>query len=164
MELASISCEQQTSQTNLASEPRLLPVSAACELSVKKRAADLLQYVKDTQGLSMERVAYTLGNRRTHLPYRTFCVAHGLDDELEFVPPRKANVTQPPKVAFVFTGQGAQWLGMGKGLYESISSFRNDIEQMDSVLQSLEGPPSWTMAGRNAPFSVFTSTKRHYNC
>lgn len=51
----------------------------------------------------------------------------------------------PPELAFVFTGQGAQWPGMGKELFDEFESFTRTIEKLDLVLQSLPDPPSWTI-------------------
>jgi acyl transferase domain-containing protein len=47
----------------------------------------------------------------------------------------------------IFSGQGAQWPGMGKELIENDDFFRKDISAMDAVLQRLEHPPNWTIVG-----------------
>ena len=38
------------------------------------------------------------------------------------------------RVAYVFPGQGAQWVGMGRDLYESFDSSRAVFEQADEVM------------------------------
>ncbi len=38
------------------------------------------------------------------------------------------NIDQDKKIVFVFPGQGSQWLGMGKELYDSEESFRKTID------------------------------------
>ncbi|MEY3209837.1 MAG: hypothetical protein RIT28_318, partial [Pseudomonadota bacterium] len=46
---------------------------------------------------------------------------------------------QAPKVAFVFTGQGAQYVGMGRGLYAAEPVFRDMIDRCDALLGKLPG-------------------------
>lgn len=47
----------------------------------------------------------------------------------------------------IFSGQGAQWAGMGKEMIQGDPEFRADIETMDSILRGLKCPPSWTIIG-----------------
>ncbi|MCW8096121.1 type I polyketide synthase [Streptomyces tauricus] len=46
-----------------------------------------------------------------------------------------------PKVAFLFSGQGTQYTGMGKGLYDTHSGFARTLERADRVLRPHLGVP-----------------------
>lgn len=93
----------------------------------------------------LEDLAHTLGTRREHLPYRAFCVTNG-EEPFETSLPTKSKLS--PQVVFVFTGQGAQWVGMAKQLLENFPGFQDDIRAMDNALAELEVPPSWTIEGK----------------
>lgn len=87
---------------------------------------------------TLDNMAYTLGQRRTFLPWRLACSAI-LGQELnaslsnDAVPVRSS---KEPTVGFVFTGQGAQWHGMGKELLGTYPVFKKTMQNVDACLKS----------------------------
>ncbi|KAL6872001.1 putative polyketide synthase [Trichoderma novae-zelandiae] len=121
--------------------PQLLVFSAHQANSLKQRAAEIFKYAEQHPD-RLPDVAYTLSARREDLGHRGFAVFDGLSaPELSpIVKPKDA-----PQVNFVFTGQGAQWAGMGADLLAQYPSFRSDIRTMDATLQKLPNAPQWTI-------------------
>lgn len=86
--------------------------------------------------------------RRTHHPHRLAVVADSAEAAAEKLRTWKPGATQPgvfdghpaatPAVAVVFTGQGTQWPGMARDLYQSIPEFRATVEELDTLMR-----PSW---------------------
>lgn len=88
---------------------------------------------------TLDNMAYTLGQRRTFLPWRLASSAI-LGQELtaslstDAVPVRSS---KEPTVGFVFTGQGAQWHGMGKELLSTYPVFKQTMQDVDACLKSI---------------------------
>ncbi|MCP4397334.1 MAG: SDR family NAD(P)-dependent oxidoreductase [bacterium] len=85
----------------------------------------------------LQDVCYTAGTGRVHFPCR-FAVIGRSPDEIS----RKLSAGLSPdsgerakKIAFLFTGQGSQYVGMGQQLYETQPVFRGAIEQCDILFQ-----------------------------
>jgi acyl transferase domain-containing protein len=93
---------------------------------------------------SLNDLAYSLAVGKEHLPYRAFTI---MDRPGPFVITGGKNRTpsQDAGPVFIFTGQGAQWPGMGKELMAAHDSFLKDIRRMDSHLAKLEEPPGFRM-------------------
>ena len=133
--------------------PLLLPASANNTKSLQTRHEDLRQYIKSHPG-GLNDLAYTVALRRRHFTHRSFCIVEdGPVESLEFSAPERATQTtaREGSIAYVFTGQGAQWAGMARNLIRGSGLFRNDIREMDKVLQGLLQPPEWTIEGLGNP-------------
>ncbi|KAI0006809.1 hypothetical protein F4779DRAFT_595040 [Xylariaceae sp. FL0662B] len=135
----------------LSSRPTvLLPFSASNPKALTSRVSDLAQL--DWSTANIVDLAYTLGAKRSHLSARGYILAghRTLHSDLKSdnLNTTKQGVPYPKlPLAFVFTGQGAQWPQMGKELIEEFPSFRHSIERLDKVLQLLPHPPTWTLRG-----------------
>ncbi|PKY01889.1 thiolase-like protein [Aspergillus campestris IBT 28561] len=128
--------------------PSLVPVSATSANSL----AGQIQLVKDyckSRTVAAQDLAHTLGTRRDHHQHRAFALMTGENSisELAAFESGAASTKPPKQLVFVFTGQGAQWPGMGKELMPAFDGFRTDIRRLDNVLQSLPNPPTWSMEG-----------------
>lgn len=121
--------------------PQLLVFSAHQGVSLKQTAAAVFNYAKQHHG-QLQNIAYTLGCRRDNLAQRAFAVYDGVNSP-ELSPIVKCK--EPPRVNFVFTGQGAQWTRMGADLLSQYSIFRDTIHAMDAALMKLPHPPKWTI-------------------
>ena len=89
----------------------------------------------------MAKLAYTLGERRSRLQWKTYAIASSLEelttsltakDDEKHMPVVKSS--RNPRLGFVFTGQGAQWPRMGVELMV-YKVFRNSLEAADKYLQ-----------------------------
>ncbi|PYH67688.1 type I polyketide synthase [Aspergillus vadensis CBS 113365] len=87
----------------------------------------------------LDRFAYTLAARRSILPWKGFAVASTpaeLAKELVERKRKPLRSSTQPKLAFVFTGQGAQWFGMGRELLIH-QVFRESLEDAGAYLVSI---------------------------
>lgn len=124
------------------SPQRLLVFSAHTETSLQKMLTRFASFTASEFFQSID-LAYTLGARRHHYSLRSFCVTDGLS----YQPGAAVRIPERRGLLFIFTGQGAQWSGMGRELIREFPSFKRDIQQMDQWLSKSTSPPSWTIEG-----------------
>jgi phthiocerol/phenolphthiocerol synthesis type-I polyketide synthase C len=119
------------------------PVCAHTEDALAQRCAGLAPVARQAGAAAL---AGTLAHRRDHFPYRAAFTANTPDtlsaDLRDFA---QGTATDNPRVVtgragsrgrtlFVFPGQGAQWAGMGRDLYQGHPVFR---EQVDACARAL---------------------------
>ncbi|EUC40640.1 hypothetical protein COCMIDRAFT_9515 [Bipolaris oryzae ATCC 44560] len=126
-------------------KPRLslLLFTAKSDLSLQKSIDKHAEYIQKHGSSRLGDIAYTLGTRREHHEHRTFCVSDG-EEPLVALPSLRTKMTNRSTV-FVFTGQGAQWAEMGKDLIEDFPSVKENIQEMNKILQECHTPPSWNI-------------------
>nr|WHF58361.1 polyketide synthase [Aspergillus sp.] len=129
----------QNGHSHGASRSRLLVWSAVDE-NVAVRVceayrAHLATVFKGKEGY-LDALAYTLSQRRSHFPWRSFSINNDNDDLADFEASAAVHVNPNLRLCFVFTGQGAQWAAMGKELLE-IDAFRNSLEDSDMLLREM---------------------------
>ncbi|PWY89876.1 polyketide synthase [Aspergillus heteromorphus CBS 117.55] len=117
---------------------------AGIDRTAEKWAAFLDARIAAGKPLPLSAVAYTLAMRRSQLAFRSFAVAdsaENLRDSLAHGLPGfpRASRTNLTPLAFVFTGQGAQWAGMGAELL-GMPVFAESMARSQQILASLDCP------------------------
>jgi acyl transferase domain-containing protein len=135
----------RNSTVESSSSHNLLVFSANSPDSLRRNASTIQQYINSYPD-TVSDVSYNLSVRRDHLPHRAFSVIKESGQELHISNFVKARRTAP-SVHYVFTGQGAQWAGMGYDLMSAFPEFKKDILEMDKTLQALPDGPAWTIHG-----------------
>ncbi|KFY66032.1 hypothetical protein V497_01138 [Pseudogymnoascus sp. VKM F-4516 (FW-969)] len=132
-----------------ATDPRshhLIAVSAKSGVSIQGNLSTMLRFLKENPDVSLAELSYTTTARRIHNQHRVLLCGSNvksLCNQIETSLQNKAGVTRAkntPKVVFAFTGQGAQYPGMGRQLFESFSVFRTEMNRLDHITQSLGFP------------------------
>lgn len=111
------------------------------------------------------QIASTLASSRTHLPWRSFAIAWPDSNvEKSWIPQPPQRSSREKRLAFVFSGQGAQYVGMGKELMQ-FSVFQQSILSMEEDLFELQCP--WSLQGElyiNGRLSQLTKMSRIVTC
>ncbi|CAI4212777.1 unnamed protein product [Parascedosporium putredinis] len=127
------------------SEPRRLYVlSANSKESLAEQLESLTIYLERRpsafQKDLLANLAYTLGERRSILPYKAAVSAidaKSLSTAMATANAAPSRSTRPPTIGYVFTGQGAQWHAMGRELIAQYPVFKQSVERFDACLTAL---------------------------
>ncbi|KAF2962695.1 hypothetical protein GQX73_g10878 [Xylaria multiplex] len=119
------------------SPPKLLVWSAPDEEATKRQSESYLAYLKRDK-VQWDDLAYTMAVKRNHFPWRSFMVGNAeilKTSDIAPLHPVRASA-KDVHVAFVFTGQGAQYQEMGISLLR-FSEFRKSLETCGDLLKAL---------------------------
>ncbi|CAI7576810.1 unnamed protein product [Penicillium palitans] len=123
--------------------PQLLVYSANNVESLERMISHYTAYVQKNP-TRVADLAFTLCNKREHLPHRAFSVNNPLGRLTTSVPSKAG---EAPTIVMVFTGQGAQWPQMGGSMiYNTVyPAFKKSIQDLDSHLKTLTDGPEWSI-------------------
>jgi acyl transferase domain-containing protein/NADPH:quinone reductase-like Zn-dependent oxidoreductase len=138
--------------STLAGEGRamLLPLSARSLEALRALATHWRDWLADADEASLATVCATAAVGRAHMSQRLAVTGktradliEGLENFLNGQPKRNVATgsveDNAPKIAALFTGQGSQYPGMGRALYESEPVFRDTIDACSDALGDLGG-------------------------
>lgn len=133
----------KTEQPAAESKPlSLISWSAKTGTSASKWADRLYYYLQDNEGVDVADLAYNLHTTRTDFKERNFILAANRQDLMEKLTKFKRDPSnsktlkeKATEVVFMFPGQGAQYLNMGRELYGLEPVFADAVNECVSLLK-----------------------------
>jgi acyl transferase domain-containing protein len=118
-----------------ASRPwQLLTWSANTLTELDTMSKNLADFLNENEQVNVADAAYTLKVERSRFPHRRMLVCRDREDALRVLENDPSRILtafeerRERKVAFLLPGQGAQYVNMGKELYEHEPAFRTEID------------------------------------
>ena len=136
-------------QTKGENPAHLLTISAKTPKLLDERieALEIFARSRDAEAFDISELATTLNEHRLHFPHRAALIARKRED-LDAAFSKLMSGKRTPlcfrsrpdnrrsDIAFLFSGQGSQYVGMGAALFEHEPLFTEMIQECDSVLQA----------------------------
>ncbi|MGB3204468.1 MAG: amino acid adenylation domain-containing protein [Crinalium sp.] len=135
----------------------LLTLSAHTKEALHQLVQRYIQHIEAHPDTDLGDLCFTANTGRKHFEHRIAVVAEsipGLHTQLKTaqatISAQQENVT--PTIAFLFTGQGSQYINMGRTLYDTEPTFRATLDRCETILQNL---------GIESILSVLFSSSEH---
>ncbi|MDA9762163.1 type I polyketide synthase, partial [Desulfobacterales bacterium] len=132
-----------TGQSGASRPFQLLVVSAKTESALLRAKQNLAWHLGENGNKPLSDTAYTLQQGRKAFKHRYMQVSKNIDGAIKALktPNPQNSATRhlkntKPDVVFMFPGQGAQYVYMGIGLYESEPVFKQTIDACSEILKS----------------------------
>ena len=117
----------------------LLTLSAKTATALDAMALRLADHL-ESENPDLADVSYTLATGRRAFPHRRAIVAADSSEAIAKLREDSKITLAPataPRVAFIFPGQGAQYTGMGREIYDSEPAFRAAVDECATLLRPL---------------------------
>jgi acyl transferase domain-containing protein/acyl carrier protein len=111
---------------------KLVRYSAQTEDALERYEEKLLKFIENKKEVSIEDLSYTLQIGRKQFDFRKYLIVKESDDLIKSLKDKNAFSTAVhPKnhIIFMFSGQGSQYVNMGKDLYETYPLFKETLDK-----------------------------------
>nr|UUL70766.1 Beta-ketoacyl-acyl-carrier-protein synthase I [Vitiosangium cumulatum] len=153
----------------------LLTLSARTEAALRQLAERMRTYVSGRADLPLADLCFSANTGRSHLEHH-LAITTGTQTQLgerlsAFLDGQQDSGVsyglvagrRAPGIAFLFTGQGSQYVGMGRQLYLTQPTFRRALDRCDELLRPLLGrsilPVLYPEAGQTSPLDETAFTQ-----
>ncbi|MFB2880050.1 MupA/Atu3671 family FMN-dependent luciferase-like monooxygenase [Floridanema aerugineum] len=126
----------------------LLTLSAKTDRALRELAEKYASYLRSHPEVSIADISYTANCGRSHFSHRLAVVTpssnHLREQLINFAGGKETSgltsrqlptQQKPTNIAFLFAGQGSQYVGMGRQLYQTQPTFRKVFDRCDEILQ-----------------------------
>ncbi|MBW4635672.1 MAG: GNAT family N-acetyltransferase [Iphinoe sp. HA4291-MV1] len=152
----------------------VLTLSAKSEKALRELARKYETYLNRHAGTSLADICFTASTGRAHFKHRLAIITEStaqlreqlsaFSSEWETKGLVSGCITDnTPKIAFLFTGQGSQYVGMAQQLYQTQPIFRQALKRCEEILSSyLEIPllkVLYPATGENSPLDSTAYTQ-----
>ncbi|AKF96326.1 type I polyketide synthase [Brevibacillus laterosporus] len=127
-------------------EWKMLVLSAKTVSSLDRMTQNLGNYLRQHPDVNLADVSYTLQLGRKPFTYRRTLLCQSVEEASELLLSTDTNKIDTVKakgehrpVVFMFSGQGSQYVNMGRDLYEQEPQFRAEVDKCFRILEPLLG-------------------------
>ena len=128
----------------------ILTLSGKSENALQELAQRYQEFLGNNSTAAIADICFTANTGRSHFKHRLAVVAESTEklaqqlNEFETgvdtpgVVRAPVSSQKPPKIVVLFTGQGSQYVDMGRELYSTQPTFRKTLEQCDGILRAYQ--------------------------
>ena len=117
----------------------VIAISAKTSYSFRQNTQRLLEYLQQNPETQLQDLSYTTTARRMHHAIRKAYAVQSIEQLVQSMKKDVSNsselgatIEHSPAI-FLFTGQGSQYLGMGRQLFQTNTTFRKSISDSDNI-------------------------------